>query len=352
MMNDELLRSMCIPRGASIRMALAAIDAGASLIALITDDDGYLAGIVTDGDIRRALLADNSLDSAVLPHANLAPRTVPVSSSRADALDLMRTIRINALPIVDEGSRVVGLQTLSEIIGKRRLTNHAVIMAGGRGTRLGELTKARPKPLMTVAGRAIIDWVVLGLVESGITDIHVSVAYLSDQIMDHLGDGDQLGCRIGYIHEDPDVPLNTAGALGHYFRQNATIDEPIIVTNADLMVRYNAADLLDFHASRGAAISVASRTYTHQVPFGVMEVDSESLVTGIAEKPQMEFEISAGIYAVSRAALELVPFDQPYSMPELMEACLQNGRRVASWPINSDWIDVGTPKDLATAKGH
>ena len=132
-------------------------------------------------------------------------------------------------------------------------------MAGGKGTRLGALTKDTPKPLMTVADRTIIEWIILGLVESGVTNIYVSVAYLAEKIMDHLGDGSRLGCTIKYLHEDPAKPLNTAGALGLLYHERPDISEPVLVTNADLMVRYSAAELLAFHASKNASVTVAAR---------------------------------------------------------------------------------------------
>jgi NDP-sugar pyrophosphorylase family protein len=264
----------------------------------------------------------------------------------------MRSVRISEVPVVDAEGILVGLHTLSDIVGRPALRNVAVIMAGGKGTRLGELTKDTPKPLMTVADRTIIEWVILGLVDSGITQIFVSVAYLADKIIAHLGNGDRFGCTISYIHEDPASPLNTAGALGLLYERVPQLDEPIIVTNADLMVQYSAADLLAFHKTQGAALSVAARPYNHQVPFGVLEIGEDRAVAGVVEKPTVEFEISTGIYAVSPQALALVPIGKPYSMPELIQACIGRSLRVAAWPISSDWLDVGTPKDLATAKGQ
>jgi NDP-sugar pyrophosphorylase family protein len=118
------------------------------------------------------------------------------------------------------------------------------------------------------------------------------------------------------------------------------------------MVRYSAADLLAFHESKNARVTVATRPYAHQVPFGVLDIDTSRAVSGVVEKPNVEFEISTGIYAVSPEALQLVPFMKPFSMPELIQACIDQSSTVAAWPIDSDWIDVGTPKDLATAKGQ
>ena len=349
---DGPLSNVCIGPEASVRQALEAIDRGASAIALVTDDDGRLRGVITDGDIRRGLLNGAQLDSPVLEFANCKPHVVRPEATRASVLDLMRSLRISEVPVVDVSGTLLGLHTLTDIVGRKPLGNIAVIMAGGKGTRLGALTKDTPKPLMTVADRTIIEWIILGLVESGITNIYVSVAYLAEKIKDHLGDGSQLGCKISYLYEDPATPLNTAGALGLLHKEVPDISEPVIVTNADLMVRYSAADLLAFHSSKNAAVTVAARPYTHQVPFGVLEIGEGRSISSVVEKPTIEFEISTGIYAVSPEALAMVPYMKPFSMPDLVKACIDDTKNVAAWPIESDWIDVGTPKDLATAKGQ
>lgn len=346
------LSHVCIGPDATVRQAMEAIDRGASAIALVTNQDHGLLGVVTDGDIRRALLGGAQLSGPVLDYANNSPHVVSPTATRASVLDLMRSLRISEVPVVDDGGRLVGLHTLTDIVGRKRLNNVAVIMAGGKGTRLGALTKETPKPLMTVADRTIIEWIILGLVESGITRIYISVAHLAEKIMEHLGDGSQLGCRISYLHEDPAKPLNTAGALGLLHHEVKDITEPVIVTNADLMVRYSAAELLAFHAAKGACVTVAARPYEHQVPFGVLDIGEGRTITGVVEKPSIEFEISTGIYAVSPEALAMVPYMEPFSMPDLVKACIDQAKTVAAWPIESDWIDVGTPKDLATAKGQ
>lgn len=352
MSNAAPLDNVCIGPDATVRNALETIDRGASAIALVTDETGKLLGVLTDGDVRRALLRGAELGDRVHEFANASPHVVSPAATRASVLDLMRTLRISEVPVVDDSGKLVGLHTLTDMVGRKPLSNIAVIMAGGRGTRLGELTKDTPKPLMTVADRTIIEWIILGLVESGVTNIYVSVAYLAEKIMDHLGDGSALGCTIKYLHEDPAKPLNTAGALGLLNHDVPGISEPVIVTNADLMVRYSAADMLAFHESKGSSVTVAARPYTHQVPFGVLDIGEGRAVSAVVEKPSIEFEISTGIYAVSPDALAMVPYMEPFSMPDLVQACIDQSKTVAAWPIESDWIDVGTPKDLATAKGQ
>jgi NDP-sugar pyrophosphorylase family protein len=225
-------------------------------------------------------------------------------------------------------------------------------MAGGHGTRLGRLAKDVPKPLMTVAGRAIIDWIVLGLVGDGIREVYVSVNHLADRIEDHLGDGSRLGCRVSYLREDPALPLGTAGSLRLLRDSRPDLRDPVVVMNGDLMVEYDARALLAHHAATGAAVTMAMRSYQHEVPFGVVERGSDGNLTAISEKPTITLEINAAVYAVEPEVLDLLPEGAPSTMPWLVEQCLARDLTVAAWPISEDWIDVGTPVDLARAKGQ
>jgi NDP-sugar pyrophosphorylase family protein len=263
----------------------------------------------------------------------------------------MRSLHVEQLPVLDEAGRVVGLQTLWDVVGVRVLPNAAVVMAGGRGSRLGALTQKTPKPLMRVAGRAIIEWIVLNLVSSGIRRLYVSVNYLADQIEAELGDGSRLGCSISYLREDPGSPLGTAGSLS-ILREQEPPAEPVVVMNGDLMVQFDVGDLLDVHAATRSAVTVVTRQYRHEVPFGVVERRTDQGVAGLSEKPVIDLEVNAGIYAVSPEALELVPSATPSTMPELVERCIEKGWPVGAWALSSDWIDVGTPRDLARAQGE
>ncbi|EWT01127.1 nucleotidyl transferase [Intrasporangium oryzae NRRL B-24470] len=345
------LQAACAPVTATIRDAIEVIDRSATLVCLLVDDDGRLRGLLTDGDLRRAFLKGTSLDDPALDHATTTPHVVEAGSPRAHVLDLMQALRISVVPELATDGRLVGLHTLSDIVGATPLPNVAVIMAGGRGTRLGELTRDTPKPLMTVAGRSIIEWIVLGLVGDGIRDVYVSVNYLADQIEEHLGDGSRLGCSVRYLREDPDRPLGTAGSLTLLREARPELTDPVVVMNGDLMVEFDAGSLLETHRRSGATVTVGTRTYQHEVPFGVVETE-RGRVTGMAEKPTLTFDINAAVYAVEPRALEWLPVGRASTMPGLVETCLGRGEVVTAWPIASDWIDVGTPTDLARAKGQ
>ena len=351
MADDVRLDSVKTSPEATIREVIEVVDRSNMAVALMVDIEDRLVGLLTDGDVRRALLHGASLDDPAHPHATLTPQTVGPRSPRALVLDVMRALRISAVPEVDHDGRLVGLHTLSDVVGRPSRPNQAVVMAGGRGTRLGELARVIPKPLVEVAGRSVIDWVLLGLVGAGIRDITITVNHLADLVIDHVGNGDRLGCRISYVREENSRPLGTAGSLAMFRRDRPYISEPVLVMNADLMVQFDAGPLLDFHSETKAAVTVAARPYQHHVPFGVLESDACSRLRGISEKPVISTTVNAGIYVVSAEVLDRVASDTASTMPDLIAACLTDGLDVRVWNLGSEWIDIGTPQDLARANG-
>lgn len=328
--------------------AIEVIDRGALAICCLVDSDGCLKGVLTDGDVRRALIAGRPLSSPALAVATTAPQIVVAGTPRAHVLDLMNAWRVSAIPEVDDAGRVRGVHALSDVVGPAALPNTAVVMAGGRGTRLGDLTRDVPKPLMSVAGRPIIDWIILGLVGDGIRQIKVSVNHLADQIIDHVGDGSRLGAEVQYLRELPDRPLGTGGSLA-LIAERPT--EPMLVMNGDLMVDFDARQLLRFHEDSESRITVGVRHYSHTVPFGVVEHDADHRIQQVVEKPELTVLINAGVYCIDPDLIDLVPRDTMSHMPDLVQRCLEGGQRVSAWELSSDWIDVGTPADLARAKG-
>lgn len=348
-MRTVKLSDLTVHQSCTLIQALSVIDLGAEAICCLVDDANRLTATLTDGDVRRALIAGASLEASALDHAQTRPMTVDRGAPRALVLDLMQSARLRAVPEIDDDGRLTALHTLSDLVSARELPNVAVVMAGGKGTRLGALTRDVPKPLMKVAGRAILEWIILGLVGDGIRTIYVSVNHRADQVIEAIGDGSALGCEITYLRESADKPLGTSGSLTLIEELPA---EPLIVMNGDLMVEFDASLLLERHKASGAAVTIGVRTYVHSVPFGVVDIDAAGTVTSIVEKPDLQANINAAVYCVNPVTISLLPTGEPSTMPELVQRCLDAGKVVSAWPMASDWIDVGTPSDLARAKGQ
>lgn len=350
-MNTPDLDKLCVPPTATLLEAMSAIDYGAAAMAFVADQDRRLVGVVTDGDIRRALLAGASVASPVKDFMSTSPHTVSAGTSRAHIIDLIRSLRIIAVPEVSAEGKILKLHSISDVFGSDSLPMSAMIMAGGKGTRLGKLTAQTPKPLMRVANRPIIEWIILGLVGDGVKDIFISVNHMADQIMDYLGDGSRWNCTIKYVQETPDKPLGTAGALTLINEEDLTHDHMLVI-NADVMVEFDAGAILQHHKDHQASVTMGVFTYQHVVPYGVAECDGQGQVIDLVEKPAIEMQVNSAVYVIDTDTIKLLPVGEPSTMPELIQSCMNLDKRVSSWELANSWIDVGTPADLARANGR
>lgn len=348
--DDEALGRLTIAEDASLREAMEAIDHGAVEIALVADSQGRLLGTLSDGDIRRALLSGATLTNAVGPYITTNPRTTPPSSSRVDVLEQMRAEALSQIPIVTGDGRLVGLHILHDLLGGRRLPNAAVIMAGGKGTRLGPLTQTVPKPMLRVAGRPILERLVLHLVGSGIRRIRISVNYLSHVIEDHFGDGRGFGAEIRYLRESPDRPQGTAGSLSLIEADDEAMARPLLLMNGDLVTDFSVSDLLESHEASGAVATIALGEYRHRIPYGVARLTGDRLAE-LVEKPIESWAVNAGIYVLDPSLLRRIPEAREYHVTELLGDCLRRGEPVNAWQLLSDWQDIGRPTEFERARG-
>lgn len=332
---------------ATLLEAIAAINASGHGLALVCDGDGRVVGTLTDGDVRRALLAGVSLGDRCLQE--VAERDfvfVGPDAGRAEVLDLMLARSIRHVVVLDAEGRLVGLHLLQELIGRTVRDNWAVIMAGGRGTRLRPLTERVPKPMVRVAGRPILERLVLHLVGWGIRRIFLAVNYLAEVIEEHFEDGSRFGCRIEYLREDR--PLGSGGALS-LLPEAPTL--PILVLNGDLVTDFDVGRFLDFHTSGGFEATVGVRPYSVRIPFGVVEPDGDELAA-FQEKPTVEKLVNTGIYALAPDLVAMVPPDTAFPMTDLIERCVERGGRVGVHVLQGDWTDVGQLNDLRRARGE
>ena len=346
-MTDRALNRMLVPRDATLLEAMEAINAGGNAIAFVTGPGGRVIGTVTDGDVRRTILAGASLASRCLPKAMRRRFTsVALRASRAEVLDTMRARGVSQVPVLDKAGRLVGLHLLQDLIGAHPRPNWAVILAGGRGERLRPLTLTVPKPMIPVAGRPILERLVLHLVGSGIRRIFISVNYLAHVIEQHFGDGARFGCSIEYLRENE--PLGTGGPLS-LLRPRP--QHPVLLVNGDLVTQFDVGRILEHHEQGGFAATFAVRPHNVEIPFGVAEVRGKQL-KGMREKPTLRVLVNTGIYVVSPPALRLVPRRRFFPITDLVERCQSRGLRVGAYLLEGDWIDVGRQDELRRARGE
>lgn len=327
---------------ANFRDALKAIDATGAGMALIVDAERRLIGALSDGDLRRALIRGAGLEDSAVSAANLEPLCIDQHQDRAATLAMLRAHSLRQLPVLDDERRVVGLSTVSDFLNIPVRRNPVVIMAGGKGERLAELTRDTPKPMLKVGPRPILDTIVGNLAGQGFRHFWLAVNYKAEQIERHFGDGGRLGLDIRYLREAK--PLGTCGALALLPRQ----DQPLIVTNGDVLAKVDYGHVLDSHIEAGADATVVVRDYEMQVPFGVVNAEAGRILR-IDEKPTQSYTISAGAYVLSPTALERVPADAYYDMPSLIADLIGNGLAVRQQRAEGYWMDIGRPPDYAQA---
>jgi len=339
------LTELIVRREDTLLTAMRRISENSREVALVVDG-GQLVGIVTDGDIRRGLLAGLLLDAPVDKVMTTAYVHVGVEADRASVLDLMKARGIRHIPVVDRERRLVGIHFLEVLLGTADKPNTAVIMAGGEGRRLRPLTDRIPKPMVPVAGRPILERIVLHLVGFGVKRIHISVNYLAEVITDYFGDGARFGCSIDYLRES--APLGTGGALS-LLRERP--QHPLLVMNGDLVTQVDVTRLLEFHSRQEAVATLAARHYQVEIPFGVVTQRDNQLLE-LLEKPSPHYLVNAGIYVLEPELLPLVPADRFFPITSLFEMLLARKQRVAVYPIEEDWIDVGRREELSRARGE
>lgn len=341
------LDTCLISSDATLRDAINAIDRGGVRIALMVDGEGRLVGTLTDGDIRRCLLRGMNLTSPAsrAVQRNFQASRVPIHRGEASVLLLRHSI--DQLPVIDEGGRLVGLYLLDDLVDQPAagLPNSVVLMAGGRGTRLRPLTDHCPKPMLRVAGKPILESILEQCIASGLKEFYLAVNHLKEHIIDHFGDGSRWGVRIQYIEEN--APLGTAGAL-QLLPAEARLRGGLLVMNGDVLTRLNLAQLLEFHASHGAAATLCVRSHDLVIPFGVVEAEGVDLV-GFREKPVLRHQVNAGIYVLEPQLLDHIPMGEAMDMPSLLLAARAAAQRVAVCPIHEYWCDIGRPETLKQA---
>jgi NDP-sugar pyrophosphorylase family protein len=222
------------------------------------------------------------------------------------------------------------------------VTHRAVILAGGRGSRLAPYTTVLPKPLLPVGDRAILDVVVRQLRRTGFDDLTIAVGHLAHLIAAVFGNGDGHDVKIKY-HEESS-PRGTAGPL-------ATIDgldETFLMLNGDVLTTLDFRALVDAHVAAQNALTIATHRREVYVDYGVLHSE-DARVIGYEEKPTLSYTVSMGVYALEPSVRRFVPDDRPFDLPDLVLALLEAGEPVGSFPYDGYWLDIGRHDDYEQA---
>lgn len=341
---NPIWRQAMVPVTGTIKDAITNLDQTAVKIVLVVNELGVLEGTISDGDIRRGLLKNCTLDSplSMIVHKNAL--VVPPDMGPDMVTQLMVANKVQQIPVVDANHVVVGLHRWDEITSPPKRANVMVIMAGGMGKRLRPHTENCPKPMLLLAGKPMLEHIIIRSKAEGFSEFVIAVHYLGHMIEEYFGDGARMGVNIRYLRED--APLGTAGALSLL---SPLPDASFVVTNGDVITDIRYGELLDFHLRHDAAATMAVRLHEWQHPFGVVQTAGVEIV-GFEEKPVSRSHINAGVYALDPDALSLLTRDEPCDMPTLFERLQERARRTVAYPMHEPWLDVGRPDDLVTAR--
>lgn len=318
-----------------------AIDVGGYGYVAIVDTEDRLLGMVTDGDVRRCLLNKTQAIGVLI---NDSPQTISSETSVDEAIATLKELHLKHMPVVDCNNILLRMIALGEDDFTSK-DNVVVIMAGGLGTRLGELTKSTPKPMLKVGDRPIIQHIVEQFRDYGYRKFIMCTSYKKEVIEEYFQDGKKFGVNISYVNENK--RLGTAGALSLLPEE---LSSPFFVINADVLSSVDYDDLLLAHNDSQAVATMCVRKYSHEIPYGVIECGENGEVLDIKEKPSCHFKINAGIYIVDPKAISIVPFNTFYDMPQFFLDIKESIGKVNSYTIGDYWIDIGQPLDYELAQ--
>jgi dTDP-glucose pyrophosphorylase len=332
----------CIQKDKSIREALKRINALLGMTLFVVDENKVVLGTITDGDIRRYLINDGEISDSLEKIMSTNFTFLSESDLKIEEFSKLREKSIRYVPLLDDKGCLV--KTIDLEKQKSLLPLEAVLMAGGKGTRLRPMTLTTPKPLLEVGGKPIIEYNIDRLIEFGVQKIYISVNYLKDQLKDYFGDGSSKGIKIEYIEE-----TEITGTLGSATYIENYTTEQILVMNSDLLTNIDFEDLFIQHSKLASEMTVATVPYKVSIPYGIVETKNQ-MVQSIIEKPTYTYYSNAGIYIINSTCLKEIPQKKFYNATDLIEKLIEEKRKVSNYPILSYWLDIGKPIDFEKAQ--
>jgi NDP-sugar pyrophosphorylase family protein len=310
-------------------------------ILFVIDDYDILIGSLTDGDVRRGLMkgmdTSNLVDEIIQPN----PRYIDKNNYSIEQIIQYRKDSYKIIPVTDSSLKVINVINFTYI--RSYLPVDALIMAGGRGSRLRPLTDEIPKPLLKVGNKPIMEHNLDRLRKFGVDDFWVSLHYKGEQIEAYFGNGADRQVNIEYVWENK--PMGTIGAV-------SSIDnfkhQYLLITNSDLLTNMDYEDFFLNFIDNDADMAVATIPYSVEVPYAVMET-SNNHVLSFREKPTYIYYSNAGIYLIKKELLGLIPKDSFYNSTDLMQKVIEKGLKLVSYPLRSYWLDIGKHEDFQKA---
>jgi dTDP-glucose pyrophosphorylase len=337
------MKDLIIQPDSTIRQAMKKLTQTGEKCLVIVDAKNILLGTLTDGDLRKAILRGVDI-SVSIEKIYQSDSTILVKNkfNSVEAKKLFTKNKFDLIPIVDDEGKLVDVIFWEDIFNNKQKNKYdnldvpVVIMAGGRGTRLEPFTKVLPKPLVPVHEKPIIEHIIERFIDVGCSEFHLTVNYKS-RILKAYFEELNPDYKIYFVEEKD--PLGTAGSLRYLDGQ---FGKSFFVTNCDIIIKADYANLYEFHQKGGYDITLVASAKEYIVPYGTCELNDEGLLSRINEKPHYDFLINTGLYVLNPDVLKLIPENKFYHVTHLIEKVKNNGKKIGVYPIDDDaWLDVG-----------
>jgi len=306
----------------------------------VINEENILLGIVSDGDVRRSILNRNfDLNNII----NKKPITGKFGTPHASIKRKLRELSLRHMPIINDENKLIEVVSLEHFDHEVK-PNWVVIMAGGLGKRLGELTKTTPKPMLELGDKPILFRIIEQFKSFGFRKFILCVNYKSEVIKDYFGNGEGLNITIKYTAEEK--PLGTGGALSLI---DFDLGHPFFVVNGDVVTATDFDDFLNYHNLNSSTATMAVKRFPFEVPYACVEFNESMDLIGLKEKPTYNYYINTGMYLLNPDTLKLIPKDSFYDMTTLFQLLVNNNEPTKVFSIEEYWLDVGQPADFAKA---
>ncbi len=336
-------KSILINKNATVKDAMKQLDKTAEKILFVVEGDNILVGSLTDGDIRRWILKEGSLNDEVKDVCYKGTYTVGSNYDLEEVKDKILKLKIVYVPIIDENKRIIEFLIWDKLFDgkierkhKERLEIPVVIMAGGKGTRLDPFTKILPKPLIPIGDKTILEFIIEKFLGYQANNFYISVNHKAKIIKSYF---EELQPDYNLTFLDENKPLGTAGALKLL---EGKIDKEILLTNCDIIIEADYVELLKHHRENRNLLTIVASLKHFDIPYGVCEISEGGILKNITEKPELSFLINTGMYIINSKVFEIIPTNEAFDMTDLITSLIKTGGKVGVYPISEkSWIDIG-----------
>ena len=338
-MISEKCKKILVKPTLSLKEALKQMDKTALQVLVVVDEEDRILGIVTDGDMRRAIIKGFDFKTPIQDIMTKNPVVISYKSNKREALWLMKKYEIRHIPVVDDENKIIDIFLWKDFLKNGEVMYAiknfpVVIMAGGKGKRLDPFTKILPKPLIPIDEKPIIEVIMDNFRKYGFNKFIIALNYKAEMIKIYFAENPN-NYQIEYIQEEDF--LGTIGALSLI---KDKLSSTFIVSNCDVIIDVDYDDLLNYHKQNNNHITVVGVSRHINIPYGILNMKNADFEE-IIEKPDHHFIVNSGVYVLEPEVIDLIPRNQPTDMPELLVLAKKKGVKIQVYPVNCSWFDIG-----------